>query len=138
MRIATRITKPMSCFLAFALLLLDFSFHKVHAAMVGTETVLNMVQEQDARERVRNFLDRQDVQAAMAAQGINPAEAKARVDCLSDAEVLQIAARLDQLPAGGNGVGALIGAAVFIFVLLLITDLLGLTHAFPFVNHRRR
>jgi hypothetical protein len=31
---------------------------------------------------------------------------------------------------------ALIGAAVLIFLVLLITDLLGLTHVFPFVHHR--
>jgi hypothetical protein len=44
---------------------------------------------------------------------------------------------MEQLPAGGDGIGAIIGAAVFIFVVLLITDLLGLTHVFTFVNHRR-
>jgi hypothetical protein len=28
-----------------------------------------------------------------------------------------------------------IGAAVLIFLVLLVTDLLGLTHIFPFVHH---
>jgi hypothetical protein len=138
MRIAIRIAKPVSYFLALALLLVEFCVHEARAAMVGTETVLNVVQEQNDRERLRNFFDRRDVQAAMGAQGIDPAEAKARVDCLSDIEVANIAGRLDQLPAGGDGVSMFIGASVFIFVLLLITDLLGLTHVFPFVNHPRR
>jgi hypothetical protein len=38
------------------------------------------------------------------------------------------------MPAGGDGVGAVVGAVVFIFVVLLITDLLGLTHVFSFIN----
>ncbi len=70
----------------------------------------------------------------MEDQGINPEEAKSRINSLSDAEVTRIAGILDQLPAGGSAVGAVIGAAVFIFVVLLITDLLGLTHVFSFIN----
>jgi hypothetical protein len=44
---------------------------------------------------------------------------------------------MDQLPAGGDGLGTIIGAAVLIFLVLLITDILGFTHVFSFVNHQR-
>ena len=57
-----------------------------------------------------------------------------RVAGLSDAEVRQIAGHLDQLPAGQSALGIVIGAALFIFIVLLITDLLGLTNVFPFVR----
>jgi hypothetical protein len=59
------------------------------------------------------------------------------VASLSPAELTQMANSMDQLPAGSGGVGAVVGAAVFVFVVLLITDLLGLTHVFPFVNAQR-
>jgi hypothetical protein len=48
--------------------------------------------------------------------------------------VREIAGRLDQLPAGQSAVGAVVGAILIIFLVLLITDLLGLTNVFPFVR----
>ncbi len=45
-----------------------------------------------------------------------------------------IVARIDQLPAGGDGLGVIVGAAVLIFPVLLITDVLGVTDIFPFVK----
>jgi hypothetical protein len=75
------------------------------------------------------------VRQQMVALGVDPAEAMGRVASLSDAEVQQIAGHLDRLPAGGDAVVAVIGAAVLIFLVLLVTDLLGLTHIFPFVHH---
>ncbi len=128
------IAKPMSLFLILSFLLFNFSIHKANAEMVATETVLGVSKKQNSREHLYKFLDRQDVQKAMEYQGINPEEAKSRINSLSDAEVTRIAGILDQLPAGGSAVGAVIGAAVFIFVVLLITDLLGLTHVFSFIN----
>jgi hypothetical protein len=68
---------------------------------------------------------------------VNPEEAKARVDSLTDQEVAEIAARFDQLPAGGNGIGVIVGAAVLIFLVLLITDILGVTDVFPFVKAQK-
>jgi hypothetical protein len=43
---------------------------------------------------------------------------------------------MDQLPAGGDAVGVLIGASLFVFIVLLITDILGFTDVFPFVKSR--
>ena len=109
----------------------------VCAAMVGTETVLTTTQTQTARENLIGFLEREDIEAFMTAQGINALEAKARVDSLSDAEVMQIAKKLDQLPAGGSGLGIVIGAALIVFLVLLFTDIAGYTDVFPFVKHQK-
>jgi hypothetical protein len=130
-------TKPVSFFLILCLLSMGFALGRAQAAMVGTETVLNSKVQQTERARVNAFLERPRVQAILEAQGISPAEARARIACLSDSEVAGLAATVDQLPAGGSAVGALIGAGVLIFIVLLITDLLGLTHVFPFVYHSR-
>ena len=106
--------------------------------MVGTETVLNTTEAQNARTRLSNFLDRQDVQTVMVRQGVRPEEARARINSLTDAELNRISGIMDRLPAGGDAVGALIGAALFIFIVLLITDILGLTRVYSFVNHPAR
>ena len=65
---------------------------------------------------------------------MDPTEAAARVAALSDEQVREIAGQLDQLPAGQGAVGVVVGAILIIFLVLLITDLLGLTNVFPFVQ----
>ena len=107
----------------------------VCAAMVGTETVLTAAQTQNARENLIGFLEREDLKAAMTAQGIPLIEVKARVGSLSDAQVMRIADKMDQLPAGGDGLGILVGAALIVFLVLLFTDIAGYTDVFPFVKH---
>ncbi|HXF06992.1 MAG TPA: PA2779 family protein [Candidatus Acidoferrales bacterium] len=86
------------------------------------------------RERVQAFLAREDVAHQLARLGVDPAAAQARVDALTDAEVAQLDHHIEQLPAGGSSV---LGALVFIFVLLLVTDILGFTKVFPFTRSMR-
>jgi hypothetical protein len=132
-----RFTKSvLSIFLIFSFLMLDFSVRTAHAKMVDTETMMRATQQKDGRDRIIAFLERKEVQQAMAQHNVSIDEAKKRVAALTDAEVMQINQTMDRLPAGGDGVGVVVGAAVFIFVVLLITDLLGLTHVFSFVNRR--
>ena len=132
-----KMIKPVSIFLVFSFLLLDFTVQTAKAQMIGTHTVIAAQQQEASRERVTAFLGRDDVQRIMVKQGVDAAEARQRVASLSDSELTKISKAMEQLPAGGDGgIGTIIGAAVFIFVVLLITDLLGLTHVFSFVNHK--
>lgn len=128
------IAKPLSLILIFSFILLDFTAINVKAGLIGTETVINNLQREKSRSRISFFLNRQEVLEVFSKQGIDPLEAKKRVASLTDQEVEKICNVLDQLPAGGDGVGTVVGAAVLIFLVLLLTDLLGLTHVFPFVN----
>lgn len=128
------IAKPLSLILIFSFILLDFTAINTKAGLIGTETVINNLQREKSRSRISFFLNRQEVLEVFSKQGIDPLEAKKRVASLTDQEVEKICKVLDQLPAGGDGVGTVVGAAVLIFLVLLLTDLLGLTHVFPFVN----
>lgn len=132
-----KMLKPVSFFLVFSFLLLDFSVQTAHAQMIDTSTVIAAQKKNTDRKQVAAFLGREDVQQVMMQQGIDAVEAQKRVASLSDAELAKISQAMGQLPAGGDGIGTIVGAAVFIFVVLLITDILGLTHVFSFVNHRR-
>jgi hypothetical protein len=87
--------------MAVIMLLMVIPYQPVLAGMIGTETVLETARGQEARDRVVSFLAREDVQTVLMAQGIDPLEAKARVDGLSDAEVVRLAEQIEQLPAGG-------------------------------------
>ena len=131
-----KIIKPVSFFLIFSFFLLDFSVQTAQAQLIGTTTVIAVQKQTENRERVTAFLSRDDVQRVMVQHGVDTVEAQKRVASLSDSELTKISKAMEQLPAGGDAVGAIVGAAVFIFLVLLITDLLGLTHVFPFVTHR--
>ena len=126
--------KPLSLFLIFSLILLDFTANTAKAGIIGTEAVIDSLQGENSRSRIEAFLDRKEVQESFVKNGIDPLQAKKSVASLTDQEVSQICKVLDQLPAGGDGVGTVVGAVVLIFFVLLITDLLGLTNVFPFVN----
>jgi hypothetical protein len=132
-----KILKPVSLCLVFSFLLLDLSSQIARAQMVDTNSVIAAQQHTENRERVVAFLGREDVQQVMVQHGVDIVEAQNRVASLSDAELAKMANTMDQLPAGGDGVGAVVGAVVFIFLVLLITDLLGLTDVFPFVKAQR-
>lgn len=133
-----KIIKPVSFILLFCFISLDFTVQTAKAQMIGTQTVIESQKQEVSRDRVTTFLRRDDVQQVMVQYGINAAEAQKRVASLSDPELTKISQSMEQLPAGGDGgVGTVIGAAVFIFLVLLITDIVGLTHVFSFVNHKR-
>lgn len=104
------------------------------AAMLATQNALVSAD----KARIGAFLDRSDVREQLQARGVDAADAKARVAALSDEEAQQLAQRIDRLPAGGDAAGAIIGAALIVFLVLLLTDLLGYTHVFPFVKPMRR
>lgn len=109
------------------------------AKMVTTGQVLSRSTSLDDRAQVLNFLEREDVRQQLDSLGVDPKEAERRISTLSDEEVHQIAGRLDQLPAGQDAViGPIVGAILIIFLVLLITDLVGLTDIFPFVHHKAK
>ena len=104
------------------------------AGLISTDRIIEQERVTSDRERVASFVARDDVRKEFQKHGVNPDEAAARVAALSDAEIGQIADRLDSLPAGQDAATAIIGAAVTIFVILLITDILCLTSVFNFTR----
>lgn len=118
------------------------AFQTAQAALVATEQVAAQqgvvsidAQAMQQRAHVLSYLDRPEVVAGLQERGVSAEQARERVAALTDAEVGQLAHTLDTAPAGA-GPGFL-GVIVFIFVLLLVTDILGLTKVFPFTRSVR-
>jgi hypothetical protein len=130
-----RLSKPVSHLVVLGLLALSLHLPAAHAGMIGTEAVVNAAQVQQDRERLRDVFNRDDVKAQLIARGVDPAQVQARVDSLTDEEVQSLSGKINQLPAGGD---SFLGALVFVFIVLLITDILGFTNIFPFVKHQKR
>lgn len=107
----------------------------VHASMLPTGTVLES-EADEIRSRIHDMLDAEEVRSALEKRGIPESEARERVDSLTESQLRALAGHLDAQPSG-EGVGTVVGALVFVFVVLLITDIAGLTDVFPFVVKQR-
>lgn len=133
-----RIARPVSLILAVYAFFLYGPQPAALAALVATDDVLAAGRVEEARGRLRALLAQEEIRAALERQGIDPDEAAARAEALSDAEAVRFAETIDRLPAGGaSALGILIGAILIVFIVLLITDILGYTQVFPFTRRAR-
>ena len=102
MRCIQQRSKPLCIISTFLMLLISVPLEPVCAAMIGTESTLDLMRARQARDDINRLLLREDIQNTLMGQGIDPLEAKARIDSLSDAEVVRLADQIDKLPAGGG------------------------------------
>lgn len=103
------------------------------AEMIGTDAVAGADEVEVQRDEILMLLEREEVREQLVAWGVDPADAEARVEALTPAELQALSERMEEDPAGA-GVGSIVGAALIIFLVLLITDILGYTSVFPFVD----
>lgn len=130
--------KSVAVMMAAVLLVVSVPAGLARAGLVATEDLIGESRPDD-RARVLEFLARDDVRAQMARLGVDPSEAAARVAALSDGEVARLAGVMDTVPAGqAHPAVIVIAVAAFVFLVLLVTDLLGLTDIFPFVKKTKR
>jgi hypothetical protein len=104
------------------------------ATMIDMETLMEADQAQKARIYVNQIMAQKEVRQKLIAQGIDPREAQTRVDCLSNTEVVRLAHEIEHLPAGGHVIGVLVGAVLVVFIVLVITDILGYSDVFTFIK----
>lgn len=102
----------------------------LHAAVIGTGQVLAVEQARLDRASLASMLERKDLQRQLSSLGVDVNDARMRVASLTDAEVAQLNQRVSELPAGSGVVGVIVA----IFVILIITDAIGVTDVFPFVD----
>lgn len=84
-----------------------------------------------SKEKVLQFTAREDVVKILREMDVNPEMIEKRVAAMTDEEASEVAQKINTLPAGSSSI---IGAAVTVFVILLITDILGFTKVFPFTR----
>lgn len=108
----------------------SFIVAPAHAAIVSTEEAVAMHQD---RSELKQFFDREEIATALQAHGVSPEAAKARVDSMTEEEAQKLAAHIEDAPAGAGVVGVLFT----VFIILLVTDILGLTKVFPFTRSVR-
>ncbi|NIW00401.1 PA2779 family protein, partial [Candidatus Saccharibacteria bacterium] len=103
MKLIRQRSKFTGVFLVILMVMVAVPYQSVLAAMVETEATLDItIKGQEARNAIKTILAREDAQAVLRAQGIDPLEAMARVDSLTDAEAQRIVDEIEELPAGGG------------------------------------
>ena len=127
----------VSLFMTAVTLLIAVPYQPLLAAMVPTDSTIYDNKAEEARDHLKSLISRNDIRKSLLSQGIDPDEAKIRVESLTDSEATAVADQIEQLPAGGGAIGVIIGAALIVFLVLLATDILGYTDVFPFVNKHK-
>lgn len=129
------IIKRLFSLLVAASILFTGNIQIAQAALVSSEQVAQSAgianAEQD-RQRIYAALAREDVRSELVKRGVDPLQVEQRVAALTDEEASAMADQIEKAPAGG-----IIGAIVLIFLVLLLTDILGFTKVFPFTRSVR-
>ena len=98
----------------------------LQAAMLDNQSLMSEITRADLIES----LDTSAVENLLVSQGVDKGAAKLRILQMTDKELVSLQQEFQQLPAGAGG----LGTVAFIFVVLLITDMIGATDIFPFVK----
>ena len=101
-----------------------------YAGIVTTEQMIQQQLEPLSRASLITMLDREDVRQQLIDRGVDPAYAKMRIAALSDQQVSEIMANIDDLPAGAGVLGILI----VVLLVLIILDIIGVTNIFSFIH----
>ena len=136
MRRSMRSQKVIASFVAVAFCFLSVIVAPVQATLVDTADILTAQENDMARDKVKAFMAREDVLDHLQSFGVTAQEAQARVDTMTAEEIQLLAEKIDKMPAGGDALGFLLALAVISFVVLIITDIIGVTDVFTFIKKR--
>lgn len=118
----------LCAFMSLSLIVLPIG--PAQAAMIGNTEIIAQVQSELNRSEILNILDREAARQQLSALGVSPEMVKQRVAQMTDAEVAQLNQHLAEMPAGGD----IWGVLLLLFIVFIITDMLGATDIFPFVK----
>jgi hypothetical protein len=113
-----------------AFLLFFASIGQAQAAIVSNDQLIHQVQQANDKSALLQTIHRADVQQQLLAMGVNAAEIESRINQMTQDEVAQLNQQINQLPAGGDG----LGIVILVFLVFVITDVIGATDIFPFIH----
>jgi hypothetical protein len=120
--------RPIAVFLSILLALMPLL--PAQAAMIGNQQIISQHQSQQTRDSLQQLFAQQAARQQLQAWGVSPDRIKNRIDSLTDTELARINQQVNDLNAGGN----ILGILLVIFVVFIITDVIGATDIFPFVH----
>ncbi len=115
-----------SVFLLMASLVAAPVLQPARAAVIGTQTAIDLQERVDRIAQINTVLAREDVRSTLIDLGVSPEDAAARIETMTDTELQMLAARLGELPAGGIGVVGVLGIVAIVLVILELLDITNL------------
>jgi len=120
--------RPIAVFLSLLLALMPLL--PAQAAMIGNQQIINQNHPDQTRDSLQQLLQQETARQQLQAWGVSPDQLKSRIDSLTDAELASINRQVNDLNAGGN----ILGILLVIFIVFVITDVIGATDIFPFIH----
>lgn len=94
------------------------------AAIVGSQMIFSDENKASGRdvdeEKVRRTLENKIVIEKLKSYGLSQEEVRVKMQRMSDDQIHQLAALSERIPAGGNGVGLVVGLLAIVVLVLLI------------------
>lgn len=104
------------------------------AQIASTGVIVGQSYDVSSKEKLVQIVSREDVAKRFEELGVDSKIIEARIASMTDEEASEIALQIETLPAGADAGMSILGAVVFIFIVLLITDILGVTKVFNFTK----
>ena len=116
--------------LALSLLLICGPISQAQAAIIANAQIIDQVQQVNDKDALLQTINRVDVQEQLLGMGVSTAELESRINQMTQQEIAQLNQQINDLPAGGD----ILGIIVLIFIIFIITDVIGATDIFPFIH----
>ena len=97
------------------------------AGIVDSGEIVAAQQHQLDRDQLKTWMAREDVREQLINLGVDVNAAISRVDSMTDSEIQQLSARMDEMPAGSG----FIEVAVLGFLVLVVLEVTGVTDILP-------
>lgn len=109
--------------------MLILGMSQASAAVFSSEQVIANQQYNFNKQQVLSYVDSAEVQNKLIELGVSPADAKQRIANMTAEELSALNSQMNEMPAGG-----IVGVVVTVLVVVVVTDLMGLTDVYPFIN----
>jgi hypothetical protein len=109
---------------------MSMSFTSAQAAMISNDHVINHAQHNSTRTELLQTINRADVKEQLFNMGVNAEDIESRIKLMTHEEIAQLNQQIDELPAGGD----VLGVILIVFIVFVITDVIGATDIFPFIK----
>lgn len=110
--------------------LFSVSLGNVQAGVISNEQVIHNIYQLDDKAALLQAVQREEVQQQLSSMGVSSADIESRISQMTHEEIAQLNQHMAELPAGAG----VLGTIVLIFLVFVITDVIGATDIFPFVH----
>lgn len=110
--------------------LTSLSLGSAQAAIVSNQQIIHKTSQVNDKQALLQTINREDVQQQLLSMGVNSADIESRISQMTHEEISQLNQQMTELPAGADA----LGTVVLVFLVFVITDVIGATDIFPFIH----